>query len=172
MTDYTNEHTLVDFAGQAETADLADIVGGETVAAQSTPSAPEHTLTCFPNQFPGEKRDWTGTLDQLADVIRSTVGDSKAELPFFKLATFGDEKSVNNCYRTNANVKRITGVEADYDAGSLTFEAAVSRLREVGVAGLIYTTPSYTEEKPRWRVLCPTSGMLPPQRTWGVDEPD
>jgi DNA repair photolyase len=37
-------------------------------------------------------------------------------------------------------VKGITGVEADYDAGSLTFEVAVARLHEAGVAGLIYTT--------------------------------
>jgi hypothetical protein len=125
-------------------------------------SKPEHTITWFPNQFAREKKEWASTLDQLAEQIRSTTGESKADLPFLEFAIFGDQQTDKGCYRSNANVKWITGVEADYDAGSLTFEAAVSRLREVGVAGLIYTTPSYTEEKPRWRVLCPASEILPP----------
>ena len=29
---------------------------------------------------------------------------------------------------------------------------------------MLYTSPSHTEEKPRWRVLCPTSRDLPPEQ--------
>jgi hypothetical protein len=35
-------------------------------------------------------------------------------------------------------------------------------LRGADLAALIYETPSHSPGKPRWRVVCPTSGDLPP----------
>ena len=80
-------------------------------------------MTCFPNQFAGEKGEWTGTLDQLADVIRSTVGESKAELPFLNRhspdarafwATFGPVGARRNEIRAVADCasNQIAGLVA------------------------------------------------------------
>ncbi|OIT11705.1 hypothetical protein BL241_11570 [Ralstonia solanacearum] len=49
------------------------------------------------------------------------------------------------------------GVEGDYDAGTMTLDDAAQRLDMAGVRAVVFTTPSHTEAKPRWRVLAPFS---------------
>jgi hypothetical protein len=64
----------------------------------------------------------------------------------------------------------ISGVEADYDGEAISFAAAVDTLRKAGVRAIVYTSPSHTEDAPRWRVLCPLSQELPPdQRSHQLD---
>ena len=55
----------------------------------------------------------------------------------------------------------IDGIEADYDAGKMSVDEACRKLREAGLAALIWTTPSHAPEAPRYRILCPTSKELP-----------
>ncbi len=119
-------------------------------------------ITRFSNQRALKKFEFFLSLHELASRIEHWTAASKFELPWIKLATFGATKSSKGCYRTNANVVTITGVEADYDAGKMTPEEARDRLGKTGGAALIYTTPSHTAQKPRWRVLCPTSSALAP----------
>jgi hypothetical protein len=38
----------------------------------------------------------------------------------------------------------------------------VERLEQAGIAAMVYTSPSHTEDAPHWRVLCPTFVALPP----------
>jgi hypothetical protein len=57
-------------------------------------------------------------------------------------------------------VLEIHGVEADYDAETVSFDDARDLLKRVGVSCVLYTTKSNTPQKPRWRVLCPTSGPI------------
>jgi hypothetical protein len=45
----------------------------------------------------------------------------------------------------------------------MPFEEATKIVKAAGLTALLYTSPSHTEEKPRWRVLCPTSRDLPPE---------
>ena len=63
-----------------------------------------------------------------------------------------------------ANVVSISGIEADYDGEEISFEEATKIVEAARLSALLYTSPSHTEEKPRWRVLCPTSRDLPPEQ--------
>lgn len=58
----------------------------------------------------------------------------------------------------------VAGVEADYDGAQMPFEEAHDVLEKQGLAALLYTSPSHTEDIPRWRVLCPLSEEMAPGR--------
>ena len=45
----------------------------------------------------------------------------------------------------------------------VTLDEAVRILKKVRLRALVYTSPSHTVAKPRWRILAPTSCDLPPQ---------
>jgi hypothetical protein len=103
----------------------------------------------------------------LARAIAQARAREKSGLPLLKLARFGDQASKKGSLRHDANVTAVTGIEADYDAGEVSFETACNVMRRAGVASILYTSPSHTEDKPRWRVLCPFSaptGLPPLQR--------
>jgi len=101
---------------------------------------------------------------ELRGLILTTSADAKADLPLLKLAEFGTKRSENNCLRFNANLKAIGGIEADYDGEKISFDAAVQTLKQSRLQGLVYTSPSHTDAKPRWRVLYPTSRKLKPKQ--------
>ena len=104
------------------------------------------------------------TLPQLADRIAKQAAASKMELPWLKLAIFGDKRSEKNCLRTNANVLHVTGIEAEHDAGEISFDTAIAVMREARVRSLLYTSPSYVPAtKERWRILVPLSQNHPPE---------
>ena len=50
----------------------------------------------------------------------------------------------------------------------MSFEDAVAQLSNTGLRGLIYTSPSYSIERPRWRILLPTSCELSPKEHEGL----
>jgi hypothetical protein len=103
------------------------------------------------------------SLRQLQERLNSTTARDKAALPLVKLATFGDARTEKgNSLRHDANLLRVSGVEGDYDAGAVTPQDAAERLRQAGIAALIYTTPSHTAEAPRWRVLAPLARPVAP----------
>jgi hypothetical protein len=120
------------------------------------------TLTFFDDKFASIAYRDRLTLPELADEIRFMTDSSKAKLPWLKLATFGEVASGKNCLRTNANLLEITGIEVDYDAGSLSFDEAIGRLRQAGIRAIIYTSASYAKGvKEKWRVLAPLSEPHP-----------
>jgi hypothetical protein len=131
----------------------------------ATPSTLDRLIavTRFPNEKAQRKADIRLSLRGLAEKIKATRADSKAELPFFKAARFGEHRTDKNSLRSNANVLAVTGLEADYDAGQIAPDEAETRLREHGIAGLVYTTPSHTPEAPRWRVITPFSEEHAPE---------
>ncbi|MEH6791746.1 AAA family ATPase [Parasphingorhabdus sp.] len=102
------------------------------------------------------------TIRELGPKIVKRSGAQKSELPWLKLASFGKRKTGKGSLRHNANVIAIEGVEGDYDGETISPAKAAQMLRKSGIAGLIYTSPSHTPDKPRWRILCPTSQSLPP----------
>jgi hypothetical protein len=105
--------------------------------------------------------DWS--FDELADKLnQATVYPTKADCPLIKLATFGEARSDKGSLRHDANVIEITGIEADYDGEKVTLAEAQMLLYEQGIAAILYTSPSHTEERPRWRVLAPLSKPYPP----------
>ena len=70
-------------------------------------------------------------MPDLAGEIRDRSATSKARLPWLKMAQFGEVRSAKNSLRTNANMKYISGIELDYDAAMMPFEAAIEAFRAV-----------------------------------------
>jgi uncharacterized protein DUF5906 len=121
-------------------------------------------VTFFPNKSAQSQRCVDLTLPQLAEQIRLKTGPSKSELPWLKLAIFGNKRSGKNCLRTNANAEQITGIEVEHDKGEIAFDAAIAVLRTASLRALFYTSPSYVPAtKERWRILLPLSQNHPPE---------
>jgi hypothetical protein len=119
-------------------------------------------VSFFSDYAAREKRQEMFTPGTLADLIRSTTAPAKNQLPWLKLARFGAWVSEKGSLRHDRNVIAVSGVEADYDGENISFEEVCETLEKVGLAAIVYTSPSHTEERPRWRVLCPFSTELPP----------
>lgn len=115
------------------------------------------------------------TLRQVAEMVtkpRSTLpvnaseserDTAKKRLPLLKLGAYQGTRS------KDAFVS-IEGVEGDYDAGLVSVDLAIERLRAARLAAVVYTTPSHTTQAPRWRVLCPTSKTLSAEDGRGLCE--
>jgi hypothetical protein len=121
-------------------------------------------VTFFPNYAAKRKAEQAMTLPGLAERIGRSTAPRKADLPWLKLARFGDRRTVNGCLRHDANILAVSGIEADYDAERMAFDEARDLLVQQGIASIIYTSPSHTEDAPRWRVLCPLSEEMPAAR--------
>ena len=121
-------------------------------------------VTFFRNYAAATKAEKLHTPRSLANQIRAVTAVSKDKLPWLKLARFGDLRSEKGSLRHDANVIAISGIEADYDGGKLTVDEACDLLTKQGIAAVVYTSPSHTDDAPRWRVLCPTSQELPPEQ--------
>lgn len=104
------------------------------------------------------------SLRQLQDRLGSTTARGKDSLPLIKLGTFGDARTDKGSLRHDSNLLSVSGVEGDYDAGAVSPQEAAERLRQAGIAALIYTTPSHGEpgKGQRWRVLAPLARPVSP----------
>ena len=129
----------------------------------ASPLDREITLTRFNDA--GARRAFRHlvSLRGLAPKIVERRAERKDRLPWLKLATFGDVPSRKGSLRHNGNVTAIDGIEGDHDAGTLTPAEAAQRLQQARIAALIYTSPSHTPERPRWRVLAPLSRSMAPE---------
>jgi putative DNA primase/helicase len=120
------------------------------------------TVTLFPDVAGAKLTTRKVDLGELRKLALATTADTKKKLPLVKLAVFGDKRTEQNSLRHNANVESVTGAEGDYDAEVVPFDRAVELVRQSGLNALLYTSPSNTPDKPRWRILCPSSRSLPP----------
>jgi uncharacterized protein (DUF927 family) len=119
-------------------------------------------VTFFADYAAATKREEQLTLEVLAEKVRDTDAATRDKLPWLKFARFGDIRTDKNSLRNNANVIAITGVEGDYDQERISVDTALELLTEAGLSALLYTSPSHTEDAPRWRVICPCSREHPP----------
>ena len=117
-------------------------------------------VTVFKDMAAREAAEMDVTLSDLAYMVRGTRAHTKKALPWLKLARFGEARSHVGSLRHEANMIAISGVELDYDGEVTSFEAARIALMRSRLRGMIYTTPSHTEAKPRWRMLLPASKLL------------
>jgi hypothetical protein len=121
-------------------------------------------VTFFKNEYASKLSTEDVAIWDLCDRILTTTASTKDELPWLKLAKFGDKKSEKNCLRNNDNVLSISGIELDYDDEAISFDDAVKTLRDARLNSLVYTSASHTTANPRWRLLLPTSQDLPPEQ--------
>ena len=119
------------------------------------------SLTFFRDFAAATKSEEWLIMQALTELITETTAAQKADLPWLKLARFGWSRTEANCLRHNANLLTITGIEADYDGGTKSFNEARETLVSAGVAAILYTSPSHTEDLPRWRILAPLASEHP-----------
>ena len=134
--------------------------------ATNAQSAQGFDVTFFDDCYAKTCKQKTMTLDELRDLVFNTDAATKAGLPWLKLALFGEKKTESKSLRHDANVLEISGIEADYDGEVMTFDDAVACLQKAGLHALIYTSPSNTPAKPRFRVISPCSRKLPPEQRY------
>lgn len=125
-------------------------------------------ITFFGNHAAKTKEEERVSLRAMLPRLRDTRAPDKDTLPWCKLATFGTQRSRYGSLRNNGNVLEIEGVEGDCDCEQITLDRARQILQQANLAAVLYTSPSHTPAKPRWRVLCPTSAALPPDRRAGL----
>jgi len=104
-----------------------------------------------PQQHEGQWADFCSVIGHPPRVA------AKVESPLIKLATFGATPTAAGCYRHDANLLAISGIEADYDAGIMQPNEAAAMLERYLLKACVVTTASHTHDKPRWRVFCPLS---------------
>jgi hypothetical protein len=125
------------------------------------------SVTYFRGYAAGEKWVHAVTLEALAQRIRTTTAPAKSQLPWLKLARFGNAKTAAGSLRHDANVIACTGVEADYDGERISLDEAVETAEKAALRCIIYTSPSHSEARPRWRLLCPAEREFQPkERGW------
>lgn len=120
--------------------------------------------TRFYDQKASVQKPFEFSLRTLRKQIIKQVAETKSDLQWLKLGRFGDKRTDKNCLRHDLNLESISGVEGDYDGGLMPMGVAAAKLKEAGLAALLYESPSSTADKPRWRVLCPCSATLDPQK--------
>src|SRR6266568_695159 len=126
------------------------------------------TVTVFPDRYGRTKREVVIRFRSLPEAMGKRTAASKDKLPWLKQGVFGDEPSAKGCYRTNANMLAIDGVEGDHDAGTMQPQEARRLCEEARIAAIIKTSASHTPEKPHWHILSPTSASLPPDQREGL----
>jgi hypothetical protein len=119
-------------------------------------------VTVFPDLSGRVKHEIRMTPRELARHIETTVAPEKHKLLLIKLATFGDRRTGKGSLRHDDNLLEVHGIEADYDGQVMTPEDMAESLRQNDVAALVYTSPSHTDDHPRFRVLAPFDKPLPP----------
>lgn len=120
------------------------------------------TITRFPTMGAKQKDIASRSLREFGSYLVTVNAASKARLPWFKLAIFGEKRTERGCLRSNNNMLACDGAEIDYDAGKLAINDAAEQLREADIAGLLYSTPTNTPDTPKWRIFAPFSTTLAP----------
>lgn len=105
--------------------------------------------------------EFDGSTDEFIKSLETVKAQDKKSCPLITLVDFGDKKSSSGSLRNNDNVIAINGVIGDYDEGQVKMEEAQQMLASAGIFSILYPTPSNTAEKPRWRVIAPTSKTMP-----------
>jgi hypothetical protein len=116
---------------------------------------PEHfPVTHFDSKYATAKTLKTYTFKTLTKLLEDPpTAPSKLQLPWLKLAEFGEARTEHDSLRSDENMLRLSGVEGDYDGEVISVEEAAAALKVAGIAAILYTSPSHTAAKPRWRVL-------------------
>lgn len=121
-------------------------------------------ITFFPDEYARTLETAEMTLWDLRDQVLVTDADKKSDLRLLKLAKFGPTPSENNCLRYDDNVIHISGVVVEHDAETMSVDEVAKAFRKARLTALIYTSPSHSVNKQRWRAICPTScDLLPDQ---------
>lgn len=137
-----------------------------TVRVNFRQAIPLVNYTLFRNTRAKTKREfldvsWSRFVQQVRE---PEAYKAKADCPLISLAEYGSTASEKGSLRHAANVRRVFGVEIDYDGERVSPDEAARLLQEAEITSLIYTSPSHRPEAPRWRVLLPFSKAVSPAK--------
>ena len=118
---------------------------------------PSILLTVFPSLTKSDYEEHLVPLQDLPSFIGKPQAEDKAHLPLFKAARFSGELTAKGSSRADRFVKGRSGVEIDYDGGRTSMEEAYDCIQQAGLVAILYTTPSWTKSKPKWRAFFPFS---------------
>lgn len=135
-------------------------------AAMPVTSSVLVTYTLFPDVFPRTKTEradvpWNELVERVSNA--ATYLD-KAHCPLISMAEYGDARTEKDCLRHAGNVRRIYGVELDYDGERITLAEAAETLAASRIEACLYTSASHQVGKPRWRVLAPLADPASPEQ--------
>jgi hypothetical protein len=127
-------------------------------------------VTKFVDVSANDAVGFTTTWEKICTQISSAAErPTKSACPLLKLATFGTAKTKKGSIRHDANVLRVYGIEADYDAEVMSIDEAAKKLDTLGIEALFYTSasnrlvaPPRSRGGPRWRVLVPLAQPIAP----------
>jgi hypothetical protein len=116
-----------------------------------------YEATLFPNLSASKKYYRKLSIESISE---PKLWPDKKSMPLLAMAAFGEDKTERNSYRFDANVTESYGNALDYDNNDgldFSFHKAMGILNEYDIVARGYTSPSHTEEHPRWRLLIPYS---------------
>lgn len=124
------------------------------------------TYTLFPDVFPRTKTERADVpwLELVERVSNAATYLDKAHCPLISMAEYGDARTEKDCLRHAGNVRRIYGVELDYDGERITVAEAAAMLSASRIETCLYTSASHQAGKPRWRVLAPLADPATPDQ--------
>lgn len=137
--------------------------GGQPIAVDDGVASAKVHVTFFSDYAATRCTTENLTLMELRERVLNAAAREKGKLPWLKLAIFGKKRTDRDSLRHDANVTQITGIELDYDIEQVSFDDAVKAVEAMGIHALLYTSASHTLDKPRWRVLAPTSESCAPE---------
>lgn len=117
-------------------------------------------ITIFPDLAATERESLFIPLREFAEMLRNERAPAKQQLRLFSMCTYGSKRTSKKSLRHDTNIHECFALVGDYDGGNVSLVDAETALRRAGVCALLVTTPSYTPEHPRWRVICPLSDPL------------
>lgn len=125
------------------------------------------SYTLFPNVWPTEKsvREDVPWEDLTTRIENAATYIEKGNCPLISMAEYGDTIDRDHkSLRYAENVQRVYGVEVDYDGEQVSIETAARLLEGADLRAILYTSPSHTIAKPRWRALLPLSEPALPEK--------
>jgi hypothetical protein len=124
------------------------------------------TYTMFPDVWPKAKTERADVpwQDLTGRIINAATYIDKAHCPLISMAEYGEARSSGGILRHAENVRRIFGIELDYDGENMPLTLAAQRLQAANLQAILYTSPSHKPMRPRWRVLMPLSEPATPEK--------
>jgi regulatory protein RepA len=120
-----------------------------------TPPAPQILLTVFPSLTSSAYEEHLVSVSDLHAFLNTPLTNSKSELPLFKAARFSGALTPQGSPRADRFITSRTGIEVDYDRGILGISEAHQLIQNAELTAILYTSPSWTKECPRWRAFFP-----------------
>jgi hypothetical protein len=119
-------------------------------------------VTFFPDDKAKTKTEEKLNAFELIERIETSSAPTKKLLPWMKLATYGGKRTEHGCLRNDDNVDLLSGVLVDYDGEAVSLDEAAALIYDARLDAIIYSSPSCTIARPRYRVICPFSSLLLP----------